>query len=150
MLRYLAIIALISVGALFAASLAYGFFYKGNGDDETVTVERGGSVAYLKGGDDRFTGAKGKRSGGDHVRGGRGDDLIRTFGRVDVLRGGPGADDLRGGGGPDALHGADGPDHLVGGAGVDRFRPGKGHDTCVGKPEDVGFPNRCEVAIVAG
>ena len=147
--------AIAVVVALGGAGLAQGYFYSGTSGDDTVRIERSGSTVYLRGGDDRFFGAKGKREdpgqrfgGSDHVRTGPGDDRVFSYSYGDMLRGRGGADVLDGGARADGLYGGVGDDRLIGGAGVDLFKPREGRDTCVGQLEDYGFPGRCEVVRI--
>ncbi len=154
---------MLSIGALvvgafaIGAAVAYANTYYGTNGADTITVERSGSVAYLRGGNDTFEGARGREEdpgndygGGDHVYGGRHDDEISSHTYVDVLRGQRGDDILDGGAQADALHGGRGDDTLIGGAGRDLFKPGKGEDLCIGQRRDYGFPRNCErVRVVA-
>ena len=129
-------------------SLAYAAYYDGTSGDDSIIVERSSAVAYLKGGNDNFRGARGANGGSDYVRGGAGNDTIRTFTRVDILRGGSGNDYLDAGSHRNNLFGGTGNDTLIGGNNIDQFHPGRGTDVCLGQIEDVNFPGECEDARI--
>jgi Ca2+-binding RTX toxin-like protein len=138
------------------ATVAFASFYVGTNGNDHVEVERSGAVAYLKGGDDTFEGARGREEdrghqfgGRDQVYGGPERDEIASYSYGDILRGNHGRDDLKGGAGGDALYGGAGDDTLTSGAGRDLFKPGKGVDLCIGQPEDRGFPGKCERTRIA-
>ncbi|MDQ3572007.1 MAG: hypothetical protein M3383_04000 [Actinomycetota bacterium] len=133
------------VAALGVPAIAYASYFNGTSGSDDVVIERGSSVAYLRGGDDSFTGAKGNAGGSDRVYGGSGNDRIVGRSHVDTLRGGPGDDRLVGGPARDGVYGAGGDDTLIGGAGIDHFLPGPGRDTCFGQRKDKGFPGNCEI-----
>jgi len=136
------------VAALGLSGVAYASYVNGTSGSDDVVIQQNGAVAYLKGGNDSFTGASGSAGGSDHVYGGSGNDRIvgRTY--VDTLRGGRGNDRLEGGPARDGIYGAGGDDTLIGGAGIDHFLPGPGRDTCLGQRKDKGFPGNCEIVRI--
>jgi len=116
-----------------------------------VTVERGGSVAHLHGGEDTFEGAQGRPSdpgddwgGVDHVFAGTGNDQVSSHTFDDMLHGGSGEDTMHGGAGRDGVYGGPGDDTLTGGAGADLFKPRGGTDTCIGQRKDRRL-GHCEI-----
>lgn len=149
-------VALALAGPALFAAFAYASFYVGTSGNDHVEVERSGAVAYLKGGDDTFKGARGREEdrghqfgGRDQVYGGPERDEIASYTYGDILRGNHGRDDLKGGAGADGLYGGGGGDTLTSGSGRDLFKPGKGVDLCIGQPEDRGFPGKCERTRIA-
>jgi hypothetical protein len=122
--------------------------FEGTAGDDSFTAEHGSSTAYLRAGNDSFTGAPGKGGGVDHVKGGPDNDEIVGKTYDDLLHGNTGEDTVEGGAGIDGLHGGGGDDTLIGGPGRDVFRPKTGNDTCLGQRVDRGFPGRCEHAKV--
>jgi Ca2+-binding RTX toxin-like protein len=136
--------------ALLLASLAFARAnYEGTDGDDTFTAEHGATTAYMRGGNDTFSGAPGKDGGADHVKGGPGNDNLNGISFDDLLHGNGGEDTVRGGTGIDGLHGGGGDDTLIGGRGRDVFRPKTGVDTCIGQLKDRGFPERCEHAQIS-
>ena len=138
----------VAAVALSFSAVAYAAFYNGTSGADTIVVERNSSVAYLKGGNDNFEGARGDDGGSDYVRGGPGDDTVRTYTKVDVLRGGSGNDYLDAGSHHNNLFGGRGDDTLIAGSNVDQFQPGLGTDTCFGQIKDVNFPGECEIVRI--
>src|SRR5688572_1126934 len=77
-------VALMAVaGSLIVAAVAYASFYVGTNGNDHVEVERSGAVAYLKGGDDTFEGARGRE-----------EDRGQQFGGHDQVYGGPERDEI--------------------------------------------------------
>lgn len=139
----------VVAAALVLASLAFARAnFEGTDGDDSFTAEHGSSTAYLRAGNDSFTGAPGKGGGVDHVKGGPDNDEIAGKSYDDLLHGNGGEDTVDGGRGIDGLHGGGGNDTLIGGPGRDVFRPKTGSDTCLGQRVDRGFPDRCEHAKV--
>jgi Ca2+-binding RTX toxin-like protein len=141
----------LGVGAagLLLTSLAFARAnYEGTNAGETFNAEHGATTAYMRGGNDTFNGAPGKDGGGDHVKGGPGNDKLNGVSFGDLLHGNGGKDTIRGGVGVDGLYGGAGGDKLIGGRGRDVFRPKTGVDTCIGQLSDHGFPERCEHAKI--
>jgi Ca2+-binding RTX toxin-like protein len=146
--RYVGLGAVVATVAVASLALARANF-EGTSGDDSFTAEHGSSTAYLRAGNDSFTGAPGKGGGVDHVKGGPDNDTVDGKSFDDLLHGNGGEDTIRGGRGIDGLHGGGGDDTLIGGAGRDVFRPKTGNDTCFGQLKDRGFPGRCEHAKIA-
>lgn len=88
-------------------------------DSNTVTqTENGRFRINGNGGNDTITVAL-STTGGDHLDGGPGNDVLNGANSDDVLDGGAGDDRLNGNGGNDILIGGPGRDTLNGGAGID-------------------------------
>lgn len=145
--RYVGLGVVVATVAVAGLALARANF-EGTSGDDSFTAEHGSSTAYLRAGNDSFTGAPGKDGGVDHVKGGPDNDEIVGKSYDDLLHGNTGEDTLDGGPGIDGLHGGGGDDTLIGGPGRDVFRPKAGRDTCLGQRVDRGFPGRCEHAKV--
>ncbi|MFV0291784.1 MAG: calcium-binding protein [Paracoccus sp. (in: a-proteobacteria)] len=105
--------------------------YKG---EETVTLQ-GNTTSHTYTGSDAAEEITANR-GGDHLKGGGGDDYIDGFMGADTINGGAGDDRLQGGKGFDSVNGGAGDDTISSGSDNDTVYGGAGDDVIYGGSED--------------
>ncbi|MGH2808437.1 MAG: DUF3060 domain-containing protein, partial [Actinomycetota bacterium] len=104
---------------------------RGSSADAWIDALGCGNIITVRRGDDRVT-ARCPRGARNEIRGGRGDDVLRSHGGRVLLKGATGRDRLIGAGRADVLLGGRGRDVLRGRGGRDVLRGGWGRDVCRG------------------
>lgn len=151
------VLALLSIGSLFAAGIggsvlaAPSCTIEGTAGGDVLIGTTGRDVICGKGGGDWID----PRGGNDLVLAGPGADFVRGSAGADVVKGGFGRDYLVGGRGPDDLFGAGGADRCLnirdsvsgndyasGGPGFDTGTRNPG-DTFVGIEQEISTPPYC-------